>query len=79
MENGEDKATKWYPAVLCSDLYPETGEYGDIYAAEFPPISKYNFLCPKVDTINISNDPYLFTYGNGTNFVMVVNECNVAE
>lgn len=40
--------------------------------------SPNKWICPDVDYIKVDNDPYLFTYGTGSSFVMVVNDCKTA-
>ena len=38
-----------------------------------------NWICPDIDQFQILNDPWLYKFSNGTNFVMVVNTCQDAK
>ena len=77
--DGEDSATTiknktWYSAKKCSDLYANQSnsmlekEYGS-------QVSGATWVCPDIPEIILNNSPYLFNYGTGMQFSMVVNDC----
>ena len=46
---------------------------------EFDTSGQYIWLCPNVPNITVNNNPFLYDYGKGRNFVMVVNLCSTAK
>ena len=77
-ESGQTEFTyEWHSAKLCDDLYSEnlTGENAKFYESEFG--GKFDWVCPDLDEIEVYNNAFL--YREGRNFVMVVNDCTLAE
>ena len=66
-------STTWFDAIRCNELYDREIAEEAFYATEFA--ANY-WICPKVRTIEIYNNPFLFD--TGRNFVMVINKCSVA-
>jgi len=62
-------------AARCKDVYADeiAADKDSIFALEF---SNPEWICPDVQSFEIYNNPFLFK--TGRNFVMVVNDCNVA-
>ena len=46
-----------------------------IYPALNDEFSGVDWICPDVSNFKVNNNPWLYDYGAGTNFVMVVNTC----
>lgn len=65
---------KWIGAARCKDIYAREMKDDAFYKTEFHDES---WICPDTRNITILNNPFLFD--NGVNFLMVVNDCNVAE
>ena len=70
---------QWYNTTLCTELYKDAMEEDPIIQREFTNELGNVWWCPDVTQFTIHNDPVLYPYANGTNFVMVVNTCNTAK
>ena len=69
-----DTVAVWTDAARCSEVYAKEIAIDTFFAQEF---SDPSWICPSTRNITIYNNPFLFD--TGRNFVMVVNDCNVAE
>ena len=74
----------WHQAVYCKDLYAkqiqeeqEPGFVGEKFLADEFVNTHIDYVCPNVTDIKLWSDP--FNYGQGQNFVMVINSCEVAQ
>ena len=47
------------------------------FTLEFDTKKNFAWICPNTTALNVQNDPRNFDYG--TNYVMVVNACSVAQ
>ena len=63
----------WRKAVPCYDLFNSA----EVFEEEFNKDGNYTWYCPDVKNITLNNDPYLYDYGKGRSFVMVVNSCHI--
>ena len=65
-------AHKWYGATSCTQKYGTQAEEGGSLYNEF---GGGNWICPDIEDFELENNPALYTTGNGTSLVMVVNTC----
>lgn len=70
---------EWYNSTKCSELYSDAIDQQDVIKREFTSDFGDIWWCPDIKNFTIHNDPVLYPYTNGTNFVMVVNDCNTAQ
>lgn len=68
-----DLSFKFVPTARCKDIYADEIKTSKFFQVEFADPS---WICPDVRTLEVFNNPFLFD--TGKNFVMVVNDCNVA-
>ena len=66
---------KWHSAIDCRDMYQNLMA-DDTTSAE---LGGVNWVCPKVDTISIRNDPATYKAGSGISFNLIVNTCETAK
>mmetsp|Transcript_13806 Transcript_13806/g.17474 ORF Transcript_13806/g.17474 Transcript_13806/m.17474 type:complete len:196 (-) Transcript_13806:1024-1611(-) len=73
------KTFTWVPAIYCRDKFASLVEkYPNSDVAQ--KLSKDStWVCPDTDQIILNRNPFLETDMTGTNFVMVVNDCETAR
>ena len=82
-EDGEEtkisKDVKWIPAVYCKDKYADhiAQNPDDEFAQRL--VGQGEWICPDIESISVWRYPYFEQSLSGINFVMVVNECEVAK
>ena len=73
LEDGGKVKYRYFPVIKCNQLYAREIEESEFFKTEF---SNDSWLCPNVSEIEIFNNPFLFE--DGSNFVVVINDCTIA-
>ena len=68
-----DFSYNYVKATRCNEFYADRIASNSFFKAEFGDSS---WICPDISTIDVYHNPFLFS--SGKNFVMVVNECELA-
>ena len=73
----QNYSKKWYSSKLCKDFYQAPYEINGVSIKDEIVMSQW--VCPDVANITLMNNPSLYTEGDGTEFIMVVNDCETAK